>query len=608
MAKILLVEDDNNLREIYEARLQAEGYEIVSAINGEEALVIAKKERPDLIISDVMMPRISGFEMLDILKNTEGLHNVKTIMLTALGQAEDKSRADSLGADRYLVKSQVTLEDIVRAAHELLEPEVSTTAAEASATPVESASALPTPAPEAATEATTVAAEQTAPAPEYPQAPEVMQPAATDTHTHASIIPVVAPPDSSAAMPDPANPSVDTSTADVQAAASSALQAATPFDGNSSDQLTSTPTAQYDSQMPVSPAAAPAADPLSTSDANTMSTASPELTTVTADIEQQVAAAEPQSTAAKAADINHQIQDFANQSPTLATTQPMPTDPEAGMTSAETIPPAPEAVPTPIETQPPAPITTETAAMPTAAETPAMPTAQPYSDAAPAPEATQVNTVTMEPSPEPSPSHLMMEDAIRDLMVNTRLPGTQTTPPAPATAATAQPEPAVVAEPNTTIPVAEPQPAPVMAPTQDYPEQTASTELTPPPATTTTTEAPVAPAPQPQEAPDVTNSSAKKIIAPISPDLGQPDDLTQLLANEGITTTDTTPQPQPQFYTASPHPAQPLQPTPATQATPGSMPPQAPPAAPMGNLPPAAHHPGQVISPNDGIDPNRIAL
>src|SRR3982750_567120 len=120
MAKILLVEDDNNLREIYSARLQAEGYEIVSAKDGEEALVVAKAEKPDLIISDVMMPKISGFEMLDILRNTDGLQDVKVIMLTALGQSDDQDRADKLGADRYLVKSQVTLEDIIKNAHELL--------------------------------------------------------------------------------------------------------------------------------------------------------------------------------------------------------------------------------------------------------------------------------------------------------------------------------------------------------------------------------------------------------------------------------------------------------------------------------------------------------
>jgi CheY-like chemotaxis protein len=140
MAKILLVEDDNNLREIYEARLQAEGYTIVSARDGEEALVVAKAEKPDLVISDVMMHKISGFEMLDILRNTNGLKDVRVIMLTALGQADDQQRANKLGADRYLVKSQVTLEDIVKAAQDLL-------AEEAGA----GASTAPTPAPPAPT-------------------------------------------------------------------------------------------------------------------------------------------------------------------------------------------------------------------------------------------------------------------------------------------------------------------------------------------------------------------------------------------------------------------------------------------------------------------------
>ena len=120
MAKILLVEDDNNLREIYGERLMAEGYDIVSASDGEEALQAAVTEKPDLIISDVMMPKISGFDMLDILRQTPETKNVKIIMMTALSQAEDKSRADSLGANKYLVKSQVTLEDVTRVVHDLL--------------------------------------------------------------------------------------------------------------------------------------------------------------------------------------------------------------------------------------------------------------------------------------------------------------------------------------------------------------------------------------------------------------------------------------------------------------------------------------------------------
>ena len=120
MAKIMLVEDDNNLKEIYGERLQAEGYEIVTASDGEEGLSTAIKERPDLIISDVMMPKISGFDMLDILRQTPETMNTKVIMMTALSQAEDKDRAEKLGADKYLVKSQVTLEDLARAVHDLL--------------------------------------------------------------------------------------------------------------------------------------------------------------------------------------------------------------------------------------------------------------------------------------------------------------------------------------------------------------------------------------------------------------------------------------------------------------------------------------------------------
>jgi len=120
MAKVMLVEDDNNLREIYEARLLAEGYEIVSAQDGEEALAMAIKEKPDLIIADIMMPKISGFDMLDILRSTPETKDTKVIMMTALSQAEDKARATKLGADRYLVKSQVTLEDVARVAKEVL--------------------------------------------------------------------------------------------------------------------------------------------------------------------------------------------------------------------------------------------------------------------------------------------------------------------------------------------------------------------------------------------------------------------------------------------------------------------------------------------------------
>lgn len=116
----MLVEDDKSLREIYGVRLLAEGYDIVSAGDGEEALAMAIKERPQLIVSDVMMPKISGFDMLDILRSTTETKNIKIIMMTALSSEEQRSRGESLGADRYLVKSQVGIEDVVRVVHEVL--------------------------------------------------------------------------------------------------------------------------------------------------------------------------------------------------------------------------------------------------------------------------------------------------------------------------------------------------------------------------------------------------------------------------------------------------------------------------------------------------------
>ena len=120
MTKIMLVEDDKSLREIYSIRLVAEGYEIVSASDGEEALAMAVKEKPDLILSDVMMPKISGFDMLDILRSTPETKDIKVIMMTALSSEDQRQRGESLGADRYLVKSQVGIEDVINVVHEVL--------------------------------------------------------------------------------------------------------------------------------------------------------------------------------------------------------------------------------------------------------------------------------------------------------------------------------------------------------------------------------------------------------------------------------------------------------------------------------------------------------
>ncbi len=121
MTKILLVEDDKSLQEIYGVRLGSEGYNVLIAGDGEEALNIALNEKPDLILSDVMMPKISGFDMLDILRSTPGIKDIKVIIMTALSSDDQRERGEKLGANVYLVKSQVGIEDVVQAVKNLLE-------------------------------------------------------------------------------------------------------------------------------------------------------------------------------------------------------------------------------------------------------------------------------------------------------------------------------------------------------------------------------------------------------------------------------------------------------------------------------------------------------
>ncbi|MBR2840087.1 response regulator [Candidatus Saccharibacteria bacterium] len=162
MSKVMVVEDDASLREIYSIRITAEGYDVVSAGDGEEALAVAVREKPELILSDVMMPKISGFDMLDILRSTPETANIKVIMMTALSADDQRERGERLGANRYLVKSQVGIEDVINAIHEVLgdKPVTAPVATPASAP-------APTPAPQSTpTPQPPVSAPQPTPAPE----------------------------------------------------------------------------------------------------------------------------------------------------------------------------------------------------------------------------------------------------------------------------------------------------------------------------------------------------------------------------------------------------------------------------------------------------------
>lgn len=362
MAKIMLVEDDNNLREIYEARLMAEGYDIVSARDGEEALAVAVREKPDLIISDVMMPKISGFDMLDILRSTPETKNAKVIMMTALSQAEDKLRAEKLGADRYLVKSQVTLEDVAKVAREVLAGEAGqgdTASIQPAAAPA--APAVPEP---------VAAAPVPTPVPDPVPAPvPVAEPAAA------------APADEPAsAAPAAAAPPADDATASLVAA--SVVQAAPP-----SGVTDLEPAVEAEPEEPAEPApAAPASVEIEKTSAELW--AAPEDVTApdnpstaagTAAAEAKVDAAPTQSLADEEAAIAQQIESIIGK-------------------------PAPEAA------APAAPATPEATETPVAE---APPVATPAADVAPATEVSR--TEASEPSNTPPPSKPGGEKVIQPL-------------------------------------------------------------------------------------------------------------------------------------------------------------------------------------------------
>lgn len=110
---ILLVDDDLTLREMYDERLKAEGFDIIQASNGEEALVKAHESKPNVILLDVMMPKINGFDVLKQLKEDSDTKDIPVIILTALIQDVDRIQGKKLGAADYIVKSETMPGEII---------------------------------------------------------------------------------------------------------------------------------------------------------------------------------------------------------------------------------------------------------------------------------------------------------------------------------------------------------------------------------------------------------------------------------------------------------------------------------------------------------------
>ena len=114
---ILLVDDDLTLREMYEERLKAEGFDIIQASNGEEAMAKAKESKPNIILLDIMMPKINGFDVLKEIKGDPELKDIPVIILTALIQDVDKLQGKKLGAADYIVKSETMPGEVIQKIH-----------------------------------------------------------------------------------------------------------------------------------------------------------------------------------------------------------------------------------------------------------------------------------------------------------------------------------------------------------------------------------------------------------------------------------------------------------------------------------------------------------
>lgn len=119
--KILIVEDDKFLRELISQKLLREEYEIVEAVDGEEGVKIAESEKPDLILLDLILPGIDGFEVLAKIKDIPSIENTPVIILSNLGQREDIERGLKIGAVDYLIKAHHTPPEIIEKVKKALE-------------------------------------------------------------------------------------------------------------------------------------------------------------------------------------------------------------------------------------------------------------------------------------------------------------------------------------------------------------------------------------------------------------------------------------------------------------------------------------------------------
>ncbi len=120
MKKIIIVEDETVLQKAMSIELLSAGYQALTASNGEAGLELIKQEKPDLVLLDLMLPKLNGFEVLAKLKADEGTKNIPVVILSNLGQDEDKKKGLALGAVDYYIKASTDLSEITKKVEALI--------------------------------------------------------------------------------------------------------------------------------------------------------------------------------------------------------------------------------------------------------------------------------------------------------------------------------------------------------------------------------------------------------------------------------------------------------------------------------------------------------
>jgi len=119
--KILIVEDEEELLEMYRAKLEVDGFEVYVASDGDAGFMVAKSSLPDLVLLDILMPKVDGYSMLKKMKKDEVVKNIPVVIFSNLSQKEEIEKGFRLGAKDYIIKTSITPSELVERVKEFLE-------------------------------------------------------------------------------------------------------------------------------------------------------------------------------------------------------------------------------------------------------------------------------------------------------------------------------------------------------------------------------------------------------------------------------------------------------------------------------------------------------